>query len=166
MNESQMRVCLKIGEFEVEYEGDISLLKESNLSNPINIILQLYKQHREEFSTYPLLEREKSTDMTKAGRKLDFSISTVAGRLDAKTCQDLAVAAASYLTFVEERNEFTSKEILAKMKEAQFYYRVSMSNNLSNTLGRLVKGSRLNQTNKGMYSLSIDEKKIIESKLV
>ena len=161
MNENTVKIRLKVGQVELEYEGSFSLLKDS--SNPIDMVSGFYEKHITTLTNYASSDYTKGINPSKG--EIDFSIDTIAGRLGAKDTKELVMAALAYLTFVEKKDVSERKEILSKMKEAPSYYTVNMSKNLSNSLRSLIKKNRLNQNKKGFYCLSPNERKEMEAKL-
>lgn len=163
MKESMVKIRLKIGQVEVEYEGDFSLLKDS--SNLIEVVSEFYEKHIATLPNHISLDHSKDIDPLKVDREFDFSINTIAGHLNAKDGKDLVMATATYLTFIEKKDVFARKEILDKMKEAPSYYKDSMSKNLTNSLKSLMEKNCLNQNKKGFYCLSQKEKEDMKTKL-
>lgn len=163
MKESIVKIRLKIGQVEVEYEGDFSLLKDS--SNLIEVVSEFYEKHVATLPNHASSDHFKDIDPLKVDREFDFSINTIAGYLNVKDSKDLVMATATYLTFIEKKDVFARKEILDKMKEAPSYYKYSMSKNLTNSLKSLIEKNCLNQNKKGFYCLSQKEKEDMKTKL-
>lgn len=164
MNEDAVKIRLKVGQVEVEYEGEFSLLKDS--SNPVDIIFGFYEKHVKTLTNYVSSDYAKGVNPLGVDYEIDLSISTIADRLGVKDTKDLVMAAMTYFTFVEKKDVSERKEILDKMKEAPSYYTQNMSKNLSNSLKSLIKQNRLNQNKKGFYCLSPSERKEMETKLI
>ena len=163
MNENTVKIRLKVGQVELEYEGSFSLLKDS--SNPIDMISGFYEKHVTTLTNYTSSDYTKGINPSKVEGEIDFSIEMIASRLGAKDTKELVMATVTYLTFVEKKDVSERKEILSKMKEAPSYYTENMSKNLSNSLRSLIKKNRLNQNKKGSYCLSPNERKEMETKL-
>lgn len=164
MNEDTVKIRLKVGQVEVEYEGEFSLLKDS--SNPVDIIFGFYEKHVKTLTDYVSSDYPKGVNPLRADCEIDFSISTIADRLEVRDTNDLVMAAVTYFSFVEKKDVSERKEILNKMKEAPSYYTQNMSKNLSNSLRNLIRKNRLNQNKKGFYCLSPSERKEMETKLI
>ncbi len=162
MGDENARIRLKLGAFEVEYEGQKDFL-EDGLINLAEKALALYKDNR---GTIP---QENAGNIgagaTTPPGALDHSTNTIAAHLNASTGPDLIIAAAAHLVLVKGQEKFSRKDINDEMKEATTYYKSSISSNLSKSLDTLVKAKRLNQMAKGVYALAASEKKSLEEKL-
>ena len=162
MSNETAKIRLKMGQFEIEYEGKESFLKDE-LLNLTEKVLSLYAENKELIPAEPAAQL--SSVAGAQGNGLEHSTNTIAAHLKASTGPDLAIAAAAHLALVKRKDKFTRKEINDEMKEATTYYKDSMSSNLSKSLNTLVKDKWLNQVAKGSYALSAHEKKSLEAKL-
>ncbi|MEM1108289.1 MAG: hypothetical protein AAGH99_06325 [Planctomycetota bacterium] len=155
---------LKIGNIEIEYEGSDSYIQKEvpKLLAVIDSLGFTGQQYDE--SSRKLSEAPQST-ASKKGAKLDMSTSTVAKKLDAKSCSGLALAASAKLELIDGKITYSRTDIFTEMKSANAFYKASMSSNLSNSLKTLVKSGALNAQSNDNYSLNSDKKEELEKKL-
>ncbi|WP_210164173.1 hypothetical protein [Bradyrhizobium sp. Ec3.3] len=154
------KIKIKIGEIEIEYEGDASFLK--------NDLLGIFKElsnTNEHLLVTPKPTREKAHDSHGAKSAGKHSTVTIATLLKAKTGPDLVTVAAAYLHFSQGKSEFTRAEILAAMKTATGYWQKNYTGNLSTSLEGLTKADKLRVVKEGVYSLPADETKRLEAVL-
>lgn len=164
MSENTIKIRLKIGQLEVEYEGDVSFTK-NDLSNLVDTILGYYKQHETVLSNDLPSDYKGSGKSSDINHKTELSIKTIASRLKVKTGPDLVMAATGYLTLVKNKDVFTRGEIIEEMKKANPFYKQSHLKNLTGSINSLIKKGCLNETAKDSYSLTLQEKETMESKL-
>ena len=153
------RIRIHIGDIEIEFEGSEEFIQEQ-----IPELLQDIAQMRVSSDAEPEVIEEVSAEERE--KFSDLSPTTIAQKIDAKTGRDLIIAAAAYLTFVENKPTFSRREILDMMKKASHYYQKNYSKNLSGYLKRLVKDKILLQTSTGLYALSADARKDLEGRIV
>lgn len=165
MTDKTVKIRLKMGQLEFDYEGDAAFLEEG-IFNLLGKTAGFYLANQNSIAAESELP-ETTGDVTGNGSAatLELSTSTIASRLGAKSGPDLAVAAAAHLDFTQGRGKFTRKQILAEMQGAAGYYKASMSGNLSKSLEGLVKSKRLNHMAGDTYALAADERRSIEVKL-
>lgn len=92
------------------------------------------------------------------------TITTVAARLNVKSCRDLLVAAATHLTLYQGKEKFTRTDWVACAKEAK-QWKVDYSVQTSTSIGRLLNAGFVNETAKDVFSVQDDELRNIEAKL-
>lgn len=92
-----------------------------------------------------------------AGGTINLSMVNISAKLNSKSGQDVATAAAAYLKFVLSKPSFTRDEILENMKKATGYYKASYNNNLTNILGALVKNGTLLESSTNNFSLQVNK---------
>lgn len=155
------KIRLKVGELEVEYEGDASFLKE-DIFNLMSKMTSFWTEHNDALSVVPPSGNTNNTSSTSSDPAIDVSMTTMASRLDVKSGPDLVMASATYLTLCKSREKFPREDILHEMKAAPNYYKESMSGNLTKSLQNLIKNDRLIQSTAGTYALTADEKKAME----
>ena len=165
MSENTVKIRLKFDQFEIDYEGPLQFLQDS-LSAFMKEVLVLYEDHKDIPPISPLSDTEKTQTTPNKDRKIDLSVDTIASHIQASTGPDLILAACAYLTFVENKNKFSRKEILDRMKDAQNHYKQSMGSNLSEYLKGLVEKKFLNQLSSGSYALNAAKKAEMEKELL
>lgn len=155
------KIKIKMGAIEIEYEGSENFLKEE-LPALLNAVSDLYK------SSAPIIEKSSPVSETialSAKNKIEGTTATLAAKLGGSTGPDLIMSAAAQLTFVQNKNKFSRKDIVAEIKSATAYYKVSYFNNLTPLLNGLVKVGKLMEPSSGNYSLSAQSLKDIGAKL-
>ena len=167
MSESTVKIRLKFGQFEIDYEGPFSFL-QNDLSAFMKEIAGFCENH-DAASTVDLdppssHEETKEPDNKNGG--IDLSMDVIASRMKENTGPNLVLAACAYLTFVKQQTRFSRKDINDEMKNASAYYKKSMSGNLTKTLDKLIKNQHLNQASSGMYALNAAKKAEMEKLLV
>lgn len=164
MSDDTAKIRLKIGQLEVEYEGQASFLQDG-LFNLMEKMVGFYAEHKASIPAAPPPAQTNGAGSTGSTSELGRSTNTIASHLNATTGTEVTVAAIAHLALVKKKGSFTRKEILDEMKGATTYYKANMSGNLTKILDGLVKGKRINQVGKGVYALSAVEKKALETKL-
>lgn len=160
--DSGAKIRIKVGLMEVEYEGDASFLKdglEDLLSRMADISTKVPAEPEQ------IVAAPNGGDPSAKSNGYDFSTSTIAAHLEAKTATELAICALAKLELVDGKTGAKRAEIHEEMKSATAYYNKNMSTNLSKSLATLTKNKRINHGANGCYSLSADERKSIEAKI-
>ena len=109
---------LAIGDFQVDYEGPESFLREG-IHDLIERLVDHYGNHGASTPApdEPIHDENDSNthtdgDMQIDSPRIDLSVSTIATRIRAKTGPELAIAAAAHLTLVQSKDRFSRQEIL------------------------------------------------------
>jgi hypothetical protein len=156
------KIRIKVGAMEVEYEGNPSFLKDG-LESLLTKMAELSTQMPPEPITGSDTSNEHASSAPSNG--VDFSTSTIAAHLDAKSGTELAVCAIAKLQIMDKKASVTRTDILEEMKKATAYYNKNMSSNLSTSLKTLTTNKRINHGASETYSLSANERKSIEAKI-
>jgi hypothetical protein len=90
--------------------------------------------------------------------------NTIAARLAAKSGADLFTAAAAKLHFVDGKESFSRKDLLAEVRQAKQYFNENYISNASSILKGLVK-TTLNEVSKDTFALSAKAVTNLEPKL-
>ena len=146
-------IRIKLGQLEVEYQGDASFLKKD--------LLETVK----ELLALQIAEQSSSGNGGGAGGGFDHSTDTIANILGAKRGPDLMMAAAAHLHFVKGKETFTRKEIIAEMRTASGHWKSSYGANMTTNLNGLKSKERLRQISQGTYALSNKERQALGAKL-
>jgi hypothetical protein len=159
-------IRIKLGQIEVEYQGDESFLK-TDLLEILKKLLELQKQYP---AAPPSSSHAKGEDAGGGGAgdgKFDHSTDTIANALGAKTGPDLVMAAAAHLHFVKGKPKFTRAEIVAEMRTATGHFKESYFANLTQSLNSLKSSSKdsLRLVSNDTYALSNKERQALEAKL-
>lgn len=160
------KIKIKVGDVEIDYEGNAAFLKDELL----NIFKELNKLNADAPASRTAQHRKTPEDRSggKSGGK--HSIVDIANALEAKTGPDLVMIAAAYLHFTEGKAEFTRLEILAAMKTATGYWHENYLGNLTSALKSLTKSSakapaKLRVVREDTFSLPAKESKRLEDAL-
>jgi hypothetical protein len=157
-----LKVRVRFGELELEYEGPEGFLKD-----------QVPRLLTEIAKSAPLGSRggppvnsaaSPSTAQASSGAIIsDFTTNTIASLMDAKTGPDLAIAAAAHLTLTRGQDKFSRKEMLDQMQTATTFYNQNYSGNLSKILNGLTKGKKLNLVGNQTYALTRAERERVST---
>lgn len=164
MSEDTAKIRLKMGQLEVEYEGQASFLQD-DLFNLMEKMVGFYAKHKASIPAAPLPAQTNGAGLTDSTGELDHSTNTIATILGAKTGPDIVVAASAGLTLVQGKDRFSRKELLTEMQTAASFFKATYRNNLSKYLQGLVKADRLRLVGQNTYAISANEKKALETKL-
>lgn len=149
------KIKIRIGEVEIDYEGDAAFLEKG--------LLEVCKQLSALNEQIPAAEartpRRHKTHEDHSDGKLaqKHSTVTIANVLQAKTGPDLVIVAAAYLHFSEEKKEFTRAQILTAMKSATGYWQENYAGNLTKALRNLTRADKLRVVKDDTYSLPAKE---------
>ena len=114
-----VKLRVKVGSIELDYEGSEDWLKEG-LPNLITNVSELQRLPGSMAGGFPPPENAggKSSGQLPSNGTSDFqmSVENVSHKINAKEGTDLIRAAAAYLTLVERKNTFSRKELLDAMK--------------------------------------------------
>jgi hypothetical protein len=92
------------------------------------------------------------------------TITTVAARLNVKSCRDLLVAAAVHLSLYQLKERFSRSDWVACAKEAK-QWKVDYSVQTSTSISRLLNAGFVNETAKDVFSVPDDQLKSFEARL-
>ena len=160
-----INVRIRLGQTEIEYEGTEEFFKAELPS-----LLEAVSTLRQELDTLarPEAEMQESDSSTLAAPTAPSTVGTtnsIAAKLDCKSGTDLVLAAAARLTLGEEQPSFSRQALLEEMKTASSYYKKTYGHNLNRSLHVLLKSKRLNERSHGNYTLTVNARQELESKL-
>jgi len=156
----QTKIRIRIGQIELEYEGEELFLQGGLLS----LLKEVFKVAEE--ARIPIQVPPAGTPATTAaqGALLQGTTGAFAAKLKVESEQDLIIAVAARLTLVSGEASFNRDTILAEMKSATAYYKQSYSGgNLTQALNALVKQGKLTELAKDTYALTAATKKQLET---
>ncbi len=155
------RIRIKLGQIEIEYEGDAKFLK-ADLLETVKQVLDLQKTH-------PAAAAASAPPAAQvggaSGGEINYSTDTIATMLGANSGPEVVIAAAAHLHFVKGNTTFTSKEISTEVRTATSHFKKSFLSNLRTILKSLTKRQRLRLGSAGTYSLSGSETQKLKAKL-
>lgn len=157
-------IRIKLGQIEVEYQGDSSFLKKE-LLDTVKKLLELQQKHAVVAPPQHDKRDRGGSGGHGVGGNFAQSTDTIANLISAKSGPDLVIAAAAHLHFVKAKQTFTRQEIIDEMRTAPGHFKDTYVNNMSSYLNTLKTKDRLRLVSNDNYSLSNREKKVIEAKL-
>lgn len=159
---NSIHIKVKIGDSEIEYEGNESLAKECILELVRNFVKNQENYVMQSSGDESIIQ---STD-SESSSLIDNVLTTgeIAERIGVKTGVDLAFAAGGCLTLYKNKSSFNRHELHDEMKTARSFYKPSMSSNLSSILKRLKK-RKFNSPQEGVYALKAEACKELETQL-
>ena len=147
------KIKIKVGEVEIDYEGDAAFLKDG--------LLEIFKELSKLNEHVPAArtqQRHQVREEHAAGKPVGkHSTVTIATVLGADSGSELVTVAAAYLHFSEGKAEFTRSQILDAMRTTTGYWKDSYSNNLSTALKTLTKADKLRVVRDDTFSLPAKE---------
>lgn len=149
MTELSSKIRLKVGEVEVEYEGDISELKE-HLAELLKTVSEINVPER----AWPAAAEVDMQDAAPIkGKKtaLEGTTNSIASSISCNSGSDLIKAASLQLTLVQGKEKFTRQELIAEMKTST-YHKSTYVGNMSSYLKNLFKDF-LNEASKDTFSI-------------
>lgn len=87
-----------------------------------------------------------------------YSIEMIAAILNPRKCSDLVLCAMACLELSKGKPKSKKDEILAEMKNANSYFRPSMSRDITLSLRNLMRGKSVHEFDQGFYALTPDQK--------
>jgi len=142
-----VRLRLKRGELELEYEGESDLLAKC-----LSGWIELLRDGLEDESTAksPTVKRSNS----KIGETIETTTSAIASAIGARTGPDLFKAALGYYQLAQGRERASRSEVLTQMRSASQVYRAAMTANLSKIIRSLLSDRQINEPQPGIYCLT------------
>ncbi len=157
------RIRIKLGEMEIEYDGEEQFIKEE-LHGMVSKYAELYKEYCKVIGQ-KAEENNKGVGSKGNNPSISGTTKTIAAKLDVKSGPDLILAAAAQLTFVANKGTFSRQEIIDAMKAATGHYKKSYLSNLTQYLDQVVKDQKLVETATDQYALKDSYKLTIGDKL-
>lgn len=159
---SSVRIRIKVGSLELEYEGDPSFLTDE--LKALLVTMDGLSNHAPE-NIEPAIAKGADSPITPSQGSINVSTNTIAAHLDAKTGPELIICAMAQLELMLGKSQSNRTEILTEMKNATSYYSGNYRSNMTKNLARLVKTKRINQVATDTYALSSTEKNVVEAKV-
>lgn len=156
------KIRIRLGEIEIEYEGDESFLTKE-LPQLLAVVSELHLKSGATDSSGS--ESESGTNGAGDSDVLELTTGSIAAKLSAKSGTDLILAAAAHLTFVAKKQKFSRQEITNEMKSASAYFKKSYASNLTKGLNALVKSGKLLEPSSGSFALSATTQASLKARL-
>jgi len=151
----QVKLRIKLGGAEVEYEGSEDFLKTDLSSIIENLsLLPIASEVVPTTGSNDIRNGQSDSGASHNGSSnLHLSTNHIAAKLHCKTGPELVIAACAYLSLVLDRPTFSRAEILENMKTATSYYEETYRKNLTAILIRLVRDDKLIGRSANTYAL-------------
>lgn len=155
------------GKWQISYEGTEEFLTTEFLK-VVNQFLEI------PVWTQPAIEdtsgEENSNSLalpkTQVQQIPQMTINTMCTKWDCKTGTDLVFVACGYLTFIQNMEQLSRRDITDAMKEAKSYFRDTYVSNLGSSLQTLIKQRRLMEVKQDVYVLTATGSKELKEKIV
>lgn len=146
---SDSKIQIKVGIVEFSGEGN-----QDWLSKQLDKILEKIPELSRFNITFPQnpSPQNNGNGGNNNARQLSLSLLNIAGKLNSKSGGELAIAAAAFLHFIENKASFSREDLSATMKKATGFYKDSYLNNLTTILVRLEKNGTFNKSS-NLYSI-------------
>jgi hypothetical protein len=159
------KLRIKFDDMEIESEGEEQFVKKELLD-----IVAAAAKLRESLgidsdSRVNGAENRDSSRVRRAHDSIQLTTSSIATKLGAQSGPDLLLAAAAQLTFVQNKDSFTRRDLLNQARTASAYYNENVRKNLSSHLNSLVKGNKLNEVSVGVFALHAKARAELETKV-
>ncbi len=158
------KIRIKLGIVEIEYEGDENFFKEE-LPQILTEISRLAKETGIDIASDCLNPSSEHALPEKTNNNIIGTTSTIAAKIGGSSGQELIIAAAARITFVEQNDTFTRERLIAEMKTAPAYFKPSYVNNLSRYLSKLIKSGKIIEIKANTYTLAAKTRTELENRL-
>lgn len=148
---SDSKIQVKVGAVEFSGEGN-----QDWLSNQLDKILEKIPELLKVENTTPKKSVATASIDPIEGLVSGLSLINIAGKLNSKSASELAIAAATFLHFIEGKTAFSRDELSSTMKKATGFYKDTMMNNLTKTLTQLEKNGTFNKSS-SLYSIQANK---------
>ena len=156
MSESVV-IEVKIGGTQINYQGPIDFLENGFVSVCERLI-----------SVSPSLpdgSQPSTTDRPNKSGLFEFTMKTMASKLDARSGPEMVLCAIAKHHFVDGNERVTVDQIRMSMKEVPARFKPSMSKNLIAHLERMMKSGKVTEVSTGVYALTDGQIREIELRL-
>jgi len=156
MTEQNYRIRIKLGEIEIEAEGDKEFVERH---------IEEFKKEMPKIAN-ELPSKEKTVIPETQKEKVEserLSLAEFYGKKNPKTDVEVALTVACYLSFHDKKNEFTNKEI--KEEAEKIGYKIT---NIAHTLKEAAKGKKaylVRSGKKGSWQITGEGKRFVEKEL-
>jgi hypothetical protein len=163
-----IRVRIKSGHLEVDYEGSETFLVEE-LPDVIRSVVKASGSVAPPTNNGAAGANHSGNaegDNGESGGELELSENNVAAKLNSTEGGDLVTAAAAHLRLVQGKSTFTRDELRSTMKNATDYWTQNKhGKNLSYYIKGLVSSGKLIERSKDVFALPASEASSLKSQL-
>lgn len=159
------KLRIKFDDMEIESEGEEQFVKKE-LLDIVGAAVKLRESLGINSDSRPNgAEHRDSSHDRHTRNPVQLTTSTIAAKLGANSGPDLILAASAQLTFVQNKDSFSRKELLTEAKTASAYYNENVGKNLSSHLNSLIKAHKLNEVSVGVFALHATARAELETKV-
>ena len=162
------KIKFKMGQIEIECEGDESFLKDE-FTALLDAVADFHNKTHSSIVAAPELTQEAvvsaQANSVQSGAQIQLSTKSICSKMGAKSGRDVCMASAIKLVVMNGKETFTRPEILTEMKTATGYFKDTHSGNLSQTIDRLIKADEWHETTAGNYALSAKKEEELRQKI-
>lgn len=151
--EKQAKLRIKVGGIELEYEGRTDFLDKELMPTIRTVLKKIESQVAKAVATKEFSEEGAEVSSVSLDDDL-LSTNTIATAMNAKSGQDLVLAAMGHLMIVGGGKVVKRHELIADMKTAYRFFKQSSLNNLTFSLNRLSDRNLVRLVDKETYALS------------
>ena len=145
-DERNVKLRLKFGPGEVEYEGSEGFLKDH--------VIGIFERTLSYSPTLETIEPDVlEDDIVEDTHTMHLTTTSIASILNVNSQPELTIAAAARLGIVLGKENYTRRDLLDEMKQASGFYKNSFSRNLTPTISRLLKNEELLEVDTETYAL-------------
>ena len=161
---SRVRIRVKSGDVEIEYEGEFEKLAGAVTAINKKLVEVPGSSATPKGATKKLPTAQKEKGAPTAEADPTYSTSTIVTILDDDSGPGIITAAAAKLTFADKKDRFSRDDLLHEVKNA-IQYKKSHGGNFAANLNRMVSGDKLRVDDKGNYALSPKERRRLQEEL-
>jgi hypothetical protein len=155
------RLRIKLGDFELDYEGTDEFIKDQLPG----LLKSIHEIEPKIAKASPAKGAAGNGDKSSPAFHSETSTNTIAQKLEAKTGPELAKAAAARLALVLKKATFTKKDNLAEMRSATNFFKKSHQNNADKILKSVTDDGTLLLQASGSYAFADASRIAMEEKL-
>ena len=156
------RLRIKVGDCEIELEGDPSFTGENAISLLSEAVEKISEFRRSGPRGFDSRDQESKIPTSHPS---SLSISTIAAHLKPDGTQDLAMCAFAKVQIIDGEARASKDQIWSEMTSASGYFKSSMSKNFARDLSRMVRNKKINEVGSHVYALTASSRAELEDKL-
>lgn len=158
------KVRIRMGQVEVEYEGDEQFLKDE-LPALLDSVSKLYREAKNVSGDDEAPDPATPVVPTPPTLNAVGTTTNIAAKMHVDSGPHLILAAAARLTLGGGKPSFSRQTLLEEMKTASSYFNKNYASNLSQYLTGLVRSGKLMETAKDTYAMTATTLSEIEAKI-
>ena len=155
---STVKLKLKIGTAEIDYEGNEAFL-----------IDHVFRVFERALSANPISDepdtKPPASEGDSRGEIHHLATNSIASILNVDSGPELIVAAAAHLDLVQGKESFSRSDLRQEMRNATRFFKSSYTSNLSSYIGNLVKSEQLHEIGQETYALPEGKRQSLKAQL-